>query len=130
MSSSSSACSATAKRVVRETPFAAPHVLVLAVIDGPDLHAVHRIVRPETTVGRGDDADFVLGDDEVSKRHCLIRWDAGICHAVDPGSLNGTRVNGRDLRPGVAQRLRHLDEIELGRTRMLLLTGRFQEQPA
>ena len=121
--------SSTAKREVPRAPFAAPHVVVLAVIEGPGVHDVHRIVRPETVVGRGDDADFPLDDEEVSKRHCLIRWDAGMAHAVDPGSLNGTRVNGRELRPGVALRLRHLDEIEIGRTRLLLLFGRFQERP-
>ncbi len=126
----SSASSATSKRVTRKVPFAAPHVFVLAVIDGPDIDVAHRIARSETVIGRGGDADFALSDEEISKRHCVIRCDAGICHALDPGSLNGTRVNGRELRPDVAQRLRHLDEIQLGGTRLLFVAGRFAERPA
>ena len=35
-----------------------------------------------------------LTDAEVSKHHCSVRCDAGACHVVDAGSLNGTFVNG------------------------------------
>lgn len=119
--------SRTAERAVRVEPFAAPHVFALAVIDGPDVEAVHRIVRGETIIGRDFRADVALRDDEVSKQHCTVRCDAGICHIVDAGSLNGTTVNDRPLRRGVAHRLRHLDEIQIGTTRFLFLVGRFKD---
>jgi pSer/pThr/pTyr-binding forkhead associated (FHA) protein len=119
----------TAERVVRKPAFGSPHVFVLAVIDGDDCRAVHRIVRSESWIGRGPDADFVLGDEGVSKLHCRIRVDGGMCTLSDPGSTNGTRLNGRPLRPDVANRLRHLDEIELGDQRLLFLSGRFKLRP-
>lgn len=118
--------SETAKRMAPAIPFAAPHVFMLAVVEGPDIDDAHRIVRSETIIGRGGEAHFALTDDEVSKDHCKIRCDAGLCHALDPGSLNGTTVNGRPIRPGVAERLRHLDEIVIGGTRLLFLVGRFK----
>jgi pSer/pThr/pTyr-binding forkhead associated (FHA) protein len=108
--------------------FGAPHVFVLAVIDGEQDHGVHRIDRAETIIGR-EDADFVVEDGEVSKRHCLIRADGPVCTLTDLGSLNGTLLNGRPMREGVAQRLRHLDEIQLGTTRLFLLMGKFRPLP-
>ena len=121
--------SSTAKRVVRTVPFAAPHAFVLVVVDGPDHRIAHRIARAETRVGRSDDVDLALSDVEISKHHCTVRCDAGACHVLDAGSLNGTLVNERAVRAGVAHRLRHLDEIRVGDTRLLFLAGRFQDTP-
>lgn len=115
----------TRKRVVRSTPFGAPHVFVLVVIDGPELEASFKIRAAQTVIGRGDKTDLRFNDDEISKRHCTLRCDAGRCHLIDEGSLNGTMVNGRTLRPGVSQWLRHLDEIRIGTTRLLFLAGKF-----
>jgi len=109
-------------------PFGAPHVFVLAVVDGEDPHGVHRIDRPETVFGR-EGADVVIEDDEISKRHCLVRVDGPVCTLTDLGSLNGTKLNGRPMRDGVAQRLRHLDEIQVGTTRLFLLVGKFRSTP-
>ena len=109
-------------------PFGAPHVFVLVVIDGADTHGVHRVGQAETVIGR-EDADVAIEDDEISKRHCLIRADGPVCTLTDLGSLNGTMLNGRPMREGVAQRLRHLDEIQIGTTRLFLLVGKFRSQP-
>jgi pSer/pThr/pTyr-binding forkhead associated (FHA) protein len=108
-------------------PFAAPHAFVLAVVDGPDQEITHRIARAETRIGRGADVDVALSDVEVSTHHCTVRCDAGACHVLDAGSLNGTLVNERPVREGVAHRLHHLDEIRVGSTRLLFLAGRFQD---
>jgi pSer/pThr/pTyr-binding forkhead associated (FHA) protein len=121
--------SETAERRSRRSPFGTPRVFVLAVIDGADTTTVHRLTVPETVIGRDGDADVSLEDPEVSKRHLLIRLDGPVCELLDLDSRNGTRLNGRPVRPGLASRLRHLDEIQLGTTRMLLLTGRFRREP-
>ena len=120
----------TRKRAVRAAPFGAPHVFVLVVIEGPDLEASFKVNAPEMVLGRGERTSLRLHDDEISKRHCTLRSDAGQCHIVDEGSLNGTVVNGRELRPAVSLRLRHLDEIHIGITRLLFLTGKFASAPA
>lgn len=117
----------TTEHQVPRPPFGAPHVFVLAVVDGDCPHVVHRIERPETVIGRDEEADFIVDDGEVSKRHCLIRADGPICTLTDLGSLNGTSLNGRPLRQGVAQRVRHLDEIQIGTTRLIVLGGKFRQ---
>ena len=119
----------TKERVVEKPPFGTPHVFVLAVVNGDDPTAVYRLQQRETVIGRSPDSGFVVDDEEVSKRHCLIRIDSGVCTIADLESRNGTLVNGRPVRQGLAERLRHLDEIQIGPTRMVLLTGRFREQP-
>lgn len=48
------------------------------------------------TVGRMPDCDVMLEDPSVSKRHAVLRWDALAerCSVMDPGSTNGTLLNG------------------------------------
>jgi pSer/pThr/pTyr-binding forkhead associated (FHA) protein len=116
----------TAERVVRKPPFAAPHVYVLAVVEGEEPASVYRLSSARTVVGRGPEADCVLDDDEVSKNHLVFTVDGSVCKVADADSLNGSKLNGRPLRPGLAHRLRHLDEIEIGTTRLLFLRGRFR----
>lgn len=116
----------TRKHPVRRSPFGAPHVLVLAVIDGEETESVHRVLKAETVVGRDESADLRVEDEEVSKRHCLIRLDGSVSTLLDLESTNGTFLNDRRLNPGVAHRLRHLDEIRVGETRFFVLTGRFR----
>ena len=119
----------TKERVVEKPPFGAPSVFVLAIVNGADSAAVHRIGKSQTVIGRSPDSDFVVTDEEVSKKHCRLLVDGSTCNVKDLESRNGTVVNGRPLRAGVSERLRHLDEIQVGDTRMVLLTGRFREQP-
>jgi pSer/pThr/pTyr-binding forkhead associated (FHA) protein len=121
--------SRTADGSTREVPFGMPYVFVLLVIDGDDNKRVHRIVRTETTIGRGEDNHFPIEDDQISKLHCRLRVEGPVCNIVDAGSRNGTIVNGRRLAPNVAQRLRSLDEIEVGSHRLLFLTGRCRNKP-
>jgi Protein of unknown function (DUF3662)/FHA domain len=64
------------------------------------------------TIGRGRQADVVLNDPNVSRKHAEIRPRGGSWVINDLGSTNGSQLNGRRidgpevLRPG--------DEIELG----------------
>ncbi len=56
-------------------------------------------------VGRSPDADIVLEDASVSRRHAELVWRSGTWIVHDVGSRNGTRLNGRSiaraaLRPG------------------------------
>ena len=119
----------TVERPVLKPPFGAPHVYVLAVINGDDPYRTHRVDRRETLVGRGDDVHFHLDDEEVSGHHFSLRVDGAICTIHELGSRNGTALNGRKLRANVSQRLKHLDEIQVGNTRILVLTGRFHQRP-
>jgi len=70
------------------------------------------------TVGKGEENDLVLGDDPTASRlHAVLeRFPAGWC-VTDLGSSNGTFLNGE--RTWAQQRLRHGDEVRIGRTRLL-----------
>ena len=115
--------------ISREAPFGAPHVFVLAVIDGDEPSAVHRISRAETVIGRGEDSHIAIEDEQVSRAHCRLRVEGSVCTLMDTGSRNGTSVNGRRVVANVAQRLRNLDEVKVGSHRLLFLTGRFNDGP-
>jgi pSer/pThr/pTyr-binding forkhead associated (FHA) protein len=116
----------TAEREEYRPPFGAPYVWVLVAIDGEQANAVHRLAQYETLIGRGDDAQIDLNDEQVSKRHCLLRVEGPVCTIIELGSLNGTRVNGRKMRDDTTLRLRHLDEIQIGATRLFVMHGAFK----
>jgi hypothetical protein len=64
-------------------------------------------------IGRSREADIVLQDPNVSRRHAELRRDEGGWQIVDLGSTNGIKVNGRrvdhqPLSPG--------DQITIGVT--------------
>jgi pSer/pThr/pTyr-binding forkhead associated (FHA) protein len=120
--------SKTAERAVRKPPFGAPHVYALASISGGDNTRIWRIVQADTVIGRGEQADIDVDDAEASKRHCMIRVNGPVCTVIDLGSLNGTLLNARILRARVAQRIRNLDEIQIGGTRLVFLGGRYRER--
>jgi hypothetical protein len=67
-----------------------------------------------STIGRSRDADCVLRDPNVSRRHAELRRSAaGDWTIADLGSTNGVKVNGR--RVG-STRLRPGDQVTLGTT--------------
>jgi len=58
---------------------------------------VYDLVKPEITIGRDMTNDFVINDSEVSRRHVLLRLEAGSYVIEDQGSTNGTFINGQRL---------------------------------
>ena len=70
------------------------------------------------TIGKDDENGIVLDDDPtVSRLHAVLeQFAAGWC-VNDLGSSNGTFLNGE--RIWAPQRLRHGDEVRVGRTRLL-----------
>jgi hypothetical protein len=68
----------------------------LTVERGPNLGAKRALPPPEAAfvIGRGDDANWIIDDPDLSKRHVEIRrtWDG--VRASDLESKNGTRLDG------------------------------------
>ena len=116
----------TAEREEYRPPFGAPYVWVLVAIEGEQPNAIHRLAQYETLIGRGEGVQIDPNDEQVSKRHCLLRVEGPVCTIQELGSLNGTRVNGRKMRDDTAIRLRHLDEIQIGATRLFVLHGAYK----
>ena len=63
-------------------------------------------------LGRSREADIVVDDANVSRKHAEIRPSGGSWTVRDLGSTNGVKVNGR--RIDGAQSLKPGDVIELG----------------
>ncbi len=67
------------------------------------------------TLGRSHEADIMLDDANVSRRHAEVRPSGGSWTVRDLGSTNGVKVNGRRIQG--AQSLKRGDVIELGTSR-------------
>jgi pSer/pThr/pTyr-binding forkhead associated (FHA) protein len=64
-------------------------------------------------VGTAPDADIVIDQPTVSRRHCSFQWRDGTWELTDLGSTNGTFVNGQ--RISSPQTLNPNDSVTLGR---------------
>jgi len=89
----------------------------------PSQCAVWKILKKETNrfdgmvnVGRTSTNDVVLDFQVVSKFHAFFTPTVppGGCQITDPGSTNGTFVQGRKLEPKVKRALEDGDEISFG----------------
>jgi ABC-2 type transport system ATP-binding protein len=85
----------------------------LRIIQGPDAGQSIELTG-SVVIGRDPAADLVLGDDQVSRRHCRITSDGTVGTVEDLGSTNGTYVDDR-LVAG-SQALRAGARIALGNT--------------
>jgi pSer/pThr/pTyr-binding forkhead associated (FHA) protein len=81
---------------------------------GPDVGSFSfRLSAPVTrTLGRAQEADFVVDAPLVSRLHCRIEADREVLRVIDLASTNGTFVNGErieehELHPG--------DQLRIGR---------------
>jgi pSer/pThr/pTyr-binding forkhead associated (FHA) protein len=81
------------------------------------------------TVGRGSDADLVLADELVSRRHVRVSPSGTSAVVEDLGSRNGTFVNGNQIHGPT--RLEPGDQLQLGVTLVELRTARqIAERPS
>ena len=77
--------------------------------------------KPEITVGRRSDNDFVMPEATVSGQHARFKWSAGSWVAEDMGSTNGTYVDHTyERRKSV--NMMHGGEIQLGELRLKLVS--------
>jgi pSer/pThr/pTyr-binding forkhead associated (FHA) protein len=69
-------------------------------------------------IGRAHDAQLVLSDPEISRRHARLETQNGTVFLRDLGSSNGTFLNGRRLTSAIE--LREGDEVDVGTTRLVV----------
>ena len=80
---------------------------------------------PVTVIGRGSEADIIVDDTGVSRRHLEIRVTPDGVVASDMGSTNGTFVEGHRVP---AATLVDGNTLTIGRTRILFWSG--TDEPA
>lgn len=104
----------------------APGARATATPDHPVLELDGRryqLTSETTVLGRGSEADVVVDDPGVSRRHAEIRLVGGRAVLRDLGSTNGTVVDGRHLQGGGASaRLSDGSTIQLGRTDVVFVS--------
>ncbi len=74
----------------------------------------HRMLHKRVMIGSGGEADFVLLDPTVSRRHALIRKHHGKFLLSDLGSEKGTFINGKRLPPNLEYPLAGANDIGIG----------------
>lgn len=75
-------------------------------------------------VNRDSYADIQVKDRMVSREHLvLFLVDDGI-YAEDKGSTNGTMLNGKEIKGSGRQKLKADDELVIGDTKLVILTGK------
>ena len=55
------------------------------------------LTKPEVTIGRRPSCDVQLDFENVSGKHCRLRFVNAVWHVRDLGSTNGTKLNGAAL---------------------------------
>jgi hypothetical protein len=71
---------------------------------------------PSVVLGRSSDADILIDDTGVSRRHLEVRTGTGTAQAIDLGSTNGSYVNGHKV-VGISD-LTDGSTITMGRTKI------------
>jgi hypothetical protein len=82
----------------------------------------YRMTKQVTVIGRATDADIVLDDPGVSRRHAEVHMVDGQVRVVDLGSTNGTYLNGERVH---AAALGEGGAITVGRTRIVFHGGQW-----
>src|SRR5881275_809596 len=92
----------------------------LAFVAGPLKDSAVELGDAEVSIGRDSSNTIRVADALLSRRHCAARRVGEGFRLVDLDSLNGTFVNGRPVREHA---LAHGDEISIGESRIVFLSG-------
>src|SRR4029453_13255293 len=104
-----------------------PGSALLVVKRGPNAGSRFLLDQDVTTAGRHPDSDIFLDDVTVSRRHVEFPREGGGFSVHDVGSLNGTYVN---REPVDVATLAGGDEVQIGKFRLVYLTGPRPGEPA
>jgi hypothetical protein len=74
----------------------------------------HRIMGKRALIGSGGDADFVLLDAKISRRHAVITKKHSRYFLTDLKSANGTFVNGRQVKSDNEYPIGSADDLQFG----------------
>jgi hypothetical protein len=86
------------------------------VVDG----RVYPITASVTVIGRGTEADVIVDDIGVSRRHAEVRVEGGHLVAADLGSTNGTFVDGERI---TTAEVVDGSQIKIGRSTLVVRFG-------
>ena len=93
---------------------------LFVVESGPKAGSRYGLEAPVTSVGRHGEADILLDDVTVSRRHAEVERIGERYVARDVGSLNGTWLNGQRVD---SAELADGDELQIGRFKLVFFHG-------
>jgi diguanylate cyclase (GGDEF)-like protein len=93
----------------------------LIVIYGHEIGRRVRVSTEPLIIGRSPKSDIQVDQESVSRDHCRIRFEHGEFLVRDLGSTNGTYVNDDLVQE--ERRLRHGDQLKVGRTILKFIVG-------
>lgn len=85
-----------------------PHLIY---ISGDNIGKIFRITKNKTTIGRTDECDISIPDEQVSRKHACLTLSGETVSIEDLGSTNGTLVNGIKVDKAL---LKNNDRIQIG----------------
>ncbi|MGD8375921.1 MAG: FHA domain-containing protein [Acidobacteriota bacterium] len=89
----------------------------LAVLSGPDQGTMIPVLQPRLVIGRSD-ADVILADPEISRRHAVLEVYGDRFIVRDLNSTNGTFVGDRRI---TAEELESQEEFRVGTSRLMFI---------
>jgi len=103
----------------KSSPLPKNREFYLEVMTQPGRARSYQISNPCIILGRGEEADIRLEDDEISRKHAMIEiFSKENVYLSDLASANGTFLNGVRIR---SMRVIHGDKIRLGKTILKLV---------
>jgi len=97
----------------------------LVAIAGPNSGEVVRLGK-QLSIGRSRTSGLCVPDAALSRHHCTLTNEGDRVVLKDLESLNGTFVNGIPVRERL---LRHGDQVKLGHSLFVFLTGEIPSEP-
>jgi transcriptional regulator with PAS, ATPase and Fis domain len=84
--------------IIPKIPSVSLETVKIVVVEGSDRGKTIELEPGATHVGTSASCALRLSDASVSRVHCEIRVEPGAVRIIDPGSTNGTAVNGVEVR--------------------------------
>lgn len=93
----------------------------LSIVAGPD-RGLELVLREDRAyvLGRDADVDLRLTDEDASRRHTRVVRRGSRLWVIDLGSRNGTRLDGRLLRPNAAEVWTDTLLLDVGRNQLAI----------
>ena len=89
--------------------------------DGPLSGQAFELAGERLVIGRGPECDIVVDSPMIQRQNCMLLKDEFTLRIRDLGSLRGTFVNGRCIRPGNGEVvILHDDLITVGGTNFMV----------
>lgn len=92
---------------------------ILHIMLGDKEESQFNIEKDLIEIGRKNDNDLVLDDDEISRRHAQLKKTGDEYQIIDLGSENGVLVNNKRV---TRQTIHHNDSITIGRYNVIFKT--------